>query len=124
MHAFQPLLKKPSMNPQASMIEALLERTEDYGKTSLELLKLKSLDKTADVTSNLISRSLFIVVLSLFALTLNIAISLWLGDLLGKNYYGFLVVASFYALIAIILFFLHPMIKSHLNNSLIKQILN
>jgi hypothetical protein len=112
------------MDPKASMIETLLERTEDYSKTSLELLKLKSLDKTADVTSSLISRSIFIVVLSLFALTLNIAISLWLGDLMGKNYYGFLVIASFYALIAIALLFLHPLIKSRLTNSLIKQILN
>ena len=112
------------MEAKANLIEPLLERAEQYSKTSFELLKLKSLDKTADVTSTLISRLLLIIVLSLFALTLNIGIALWLGDLLGKNYYGFLVVASFYGLIGIILFFTHPLIKARVNNSIITQMLN
>ena len=112
------------MEAKANLIEPLLERAEQYSKTSFELLKLKSLDKTADVTSTLISRLLLIIVLSLFALTLNIAIALWLGDILGKNYYGFLVVASFYGLVGIILFFIHPLIKARINNSIIAQMLN
>jgi ABC-type dipeptide/oligopeptide/nickel transport system permease component len=112
------------MEGKATLIEPLLERVQEYSKTSFELLKLKSLDKTADVASTLISRSLLTIVLSLFALTLNIALSLWLGDVLGKNYYGFLVVASFYGLAAIILFFIHPVIKAHVSNSIITQIRN
>ena len=109
------------MEAKGNLIEPLIERIEQYSKTSFELLKLKSLDKTADISSGLISRMLLVIVLSLFALTLNIAIALWLGDLLEKNYYGFLVVASFWALTAIVLFFLHPIIKEHLNNSIITQ---
>jgi len=112
------------MEATASLIEPLLERAKQYSKTSFELLKLKSLYKTADVMSSLMSRLLLAIVLSLFALTLNIAIALWLGDLLGKNYYGFLVVASFYGFIGIILFFVHPLIKARVNNSIIAQMLN
>lgn len=112
------------MEAKSNFIEPLLERAEQYSKTSFELLKLKSVDKTADVTSTLISRLLFVIVLSLFALTLNIAAALWLGDLMGKNYYGFLLVASFYGLISMIVFFVHPFIKTRLNNSLITQILS
>ncbi len=112
------------MEAKENLIEPLLERVEEYSKTSLELLKLKCLDKTADVTSTLISHLLSIMVFSLFALTLNIAIALWLGDLLGKNYYGFLIVASFYGLIGIILFFIHPLIKTRVNNSIITKMLN
>ena len=112
------------MEPKINLIEPLLERVEQYSKTSFELFKLKSLDKTADVTSSLISRLAFVLVFALFALTLTIAVALWLGDLLGKNYYGFLLVASFYCLVGIILLFTHPFIKGRINNSIIKQILN
>jgi hypothetical protein len=109
------------MEMKASLIEPLLERVQEYGKTSFELLKLKSLDKTADIIATLVSRSLLTIVLSLCLLTLNIAISLWLGDVLGKNYFGFLVVASFYGLTGLILFFVHPVIKARINNSIITQ---
>jgi len=112
------------METKANLIEPLIERVEQYGKTSFELLKLRSLDKTADIASTLISRLFLVVVISIFAITLNIAISLWLGELLGKNYYGFLVVASFYGLTGIILFFIHPLIKERANNSIITQLLN
>ena len=109
------------MEAKVNLIEPLIERVEQYSKTSFELLKLKSLDKTADISSTLISRLLLVIVLSLFALTLNIAIALWLGDLLEKNHYGFLIVASFYGLTGIVLFFIHPQIKERLNNSIITQ---
>ena len=111
------------MESKLSLIEPLLERAEQYSKTSFELLKLKSLDKTADVTSNLISRLLFAIVLSIFVVLINIGIAIWLGDILGKNYYGFLIVGSFYGLISMVLFFIHPMIKARLNNSIITQLL-
>lgn len=112
------------METKASMFEPLLEKAEQYGKTNLELLKLKSLDKTADVTSTLISRSIQAIILSLFALTLNIGLAFWIGELLGKNYYGFFVVAAFYALVAIILIIIHPFIKKRVQNSVIKQMFN
>jgi hypothetical protein len=124
MSASRLLLKKYQMEPTISLIEPLLERAEMYTKTSIELLKLKSIHKTADITSTLISRLLLTIVLSLFVLTLNIGVALWIGDLLEKAYFGFLVVAAFYALIGIVLFFIHPIIKSRLNNSIITQILN
>jgi hypothetical protein len=112
------------MEAKTNLLEPLFERAEEFSKTSLELIKLKSIDKTAAVTSTLISRLYLIVALSLFALTLNIAVALWLGDLLGKDYYGFLIVASFYGLIGIVLFSVHPLIKKRINNSIISQLLN
>ena len=104
------------------LIEPLLEKVETYAKTSFELLRLKALAKTADVTSTLFSRSLFILLVSFFAFTINIAVALWLGDVLGKNYYGFLIVAGFYALASIILLIVHPSIKTRVNNTIIRQL--
>ena len=109
---------------ETSLVEPLIERAEQFGKTTFELIKLKSLDKAADVTSSLISRLLLTVVLSAFTIILSIAIALWLGALLGKNYYGFFIVASFYGIAGIILFFIHPVIKTRANNAIIKQMLN
>src|SRR5665647_2098927 len=90
------------MEDQESLIESLIEKGEQYGKTTIELLKLKTLDKSADVASTLISWAIVIVFAVLFFLILNIGVALWIGELLGKSYYGFFVVAGFYALLAII----------------------
>ena len=112
------------METKKNILEPLLERVEEYGKTSFELLKLKSLDKTAAVTSTLISRSLLVIVVLFSVLSLNIAAALWLGEILGKSYYGFLAVAAFYCITGIILFFTHPAIKTRISDSIITQILN
>ena len=112
------------MDPQKNLIDPLLEKVESYGKTSFELMKLKALAKTADVSSTLFSRSLFILFVSFFAFTINIAVALWIGDLLGKTYYGFLIVSAFYALASIILLIVHPSIKTRINNTIIKQLFN
>jgi hypothetical protein len=112
------------METKSNYIEPLFNKTEAYTKASFELIKLKALDKTADVTSAIISRSLFVMVISFFAFALNIAVALWLGDMLGKAYYGFLIVAACYALAGIILLILHPFIKTRTNNAIIRQLFN
>jgi hypothetical protein len=112
------------MEAQTNSIDPLLERAEAYGKTSFELLRLKTLSKAADVTSSLFSRTIFILLFSFFAFTINIAIALWIGDLLGKAYYGFFIVAGFYAIVSIVLLLAHNSIKTRVNNSIIKQLFN
>lgn len=109
------------MEEKSNIIEPLLEKAEQYAKTSFELFKLKSLDKTADVTATLISRVFFLIALSIFTITINIAIALWLGELLGKTFYGFLIIGGFYGLLTIVLFFLHHSIKKRVNSSIIQQ---
>jgi len=112
------------MDTNKNLIEPLLESAEAYSKTSFELMKLKALEKTADVSATLFSRALFTLIASFFAITLNIAIALWLGDLLGKTYYGFLIVAACYAIVGIILLIIHPFIKDRANNTIIRQLFN
>jgi hypothetical protein len=112
------------MDTQKNLIDPLFEKAESYGKISFELLRLKALDKTADVSSTLLSRLLFILLAAVFAFTINIAVALWIGDLLGKAYYGFFIVAGFYALAAIIILIAHPSIKNRVNNNIIKQLFN
>jgi hypothetical protein len=55
---------------------------------------------------------------------MNVGIALWLGELLGKVFYGFFAVAAFYILIGIIIhFFLNKWIKRLIGDYFIKRIL-
>jgi len=112
------------MDEQSGSIESLIEKGEQYGKTTLELLKLKTLDKSADVASNLVSWLIVLIFAVLFFLILNIGVALWLGELMGKSYYGFFVVSGFYALMALIFgIFRKQIVKNPINNSIIEQVL-
>jgi len=112
------------MEDNGKLLESLLEKASEYGKTSLELAKLKALDKTTDVVSSLIPHSVVILLIASFMLFLNLGLALWLGDILGKAFYGFFVVAAFYVLAGIFIhFFMHNWIKRLVGNSFIRHIL-
>ncbi len=112
------------MNNPESLIELLFERAEAYGKTTYELSKLKLLKATITVIPSLVSRLVVILMLTLFTLVFNIGIALYLGELLGKIYYGFFIVAAFYLIAGIILhYFLHHWIKKPISDLIIKQAL-
>lgn len=112
------------MNYPDSLIESLFEKVEAYGKTTYELSKLKLLKTTIIVVPSLISRLVVILIITLFTLVFNLGIALLLGELLGKLYYGFFIVAAFYLIAGIILhFFLHHWIKKPISNLIIKQAL-
>lgn len=106
------------------LIESLLERVTDYGKTTYELVKLKALDKTTDAVSSFIPHSIVLILIAIFMLFANLGLALWLGEFIGKIFYGFLVVAAFYGIIGIIIhFFMHKWIKKLVSNYIIKQLL-
>ncbi|MGD0755659.1 MAG: phage holin family protein [Bacteroidales bacterium] len=112
------------MEDNTKLLESLLERASEFGKTSLELVKLQTLDKTTDVVSSLVPQSVVIVLIVTFMLFLNLGLALWLGDILGKPFWGFFVVAAFYILAGIIIhFFMHNWIKKLVGNYIIKRVL-
>lgn len=112
------------MDERESLIESLLEKGEQYGKTTLELIKLRTLDKSASVASDLVSWLIIVIFATLFFLILNIGIALWIGDLLGKPYYGFFIIAGFYAILALVFaIFRKQLVKKPVNNSIITQVL-
>ena len=92
------------MENNTSTIETLFERAEEYARTTVELVKLQAVDRAADVVSSLLSQIIVSIVIVLFAFLLNIGLSFWVGELLGKVYFGFLAVSGFYLIVAIILY--------------------
>ena len=112
------------MENKVKLIEELLERTTEYGKTSYELIKLKALDKTSDIVSSFVPRSIVFVLIASLMLFLNLGLAIWLGEILGKIYFGFFVVAAFYGIIGIIIyFFMHNWLKKVICNYIIKNVL-
>jgi len=112
------------MEDNTKLIESLLERTAEYGQASFELIKLKALDKTSDAVSSFIPHSVVAVIVALFMLFLNLGLAFWLGELLGRIFYGFFVVAAFYGITGIILhFFMHNWLKKKISDYIIKNVL-
>lgn len=110
------------METPENSIETLFERAEAYGKTTYELSKLKILDLSTQLATTLVSRLAVIKFISLFAFVLSIGIALLLGEVLGRAYYGFFIVAVFYLVAGVVFyFFLGKWIKKPLSEFIIKQ---
>lgn len=104
--------------------EPLLEKASSYAQTYFELNKLKTINKAATIFSSLASRVIAAIFLGLFIIIGSIGVAFWMGDILGKIYYGFFCVAGFYALVYLIVHFLmRKSIKRSIKNSVISQIL-
>jgi Putative Actinobacterial Holin-X, holin superfamily III len=104
-------------------LESLLESTSTYIDTRVELTKLKTLKKSSDVFSTLASQLIIGGVGFIFLMLLNIALGLWLGELLGKTYYAFFLLAFTYFIVGLILYISRDKwIKSPLANTIIKKL--
>jgi hypothetical protein len=105
-------------------IESLFGKAEDFTKTTLELLKLKAIDSSADFVSFLVVKLVLFSFICLFIIIANIGVALWIGDLLGKSYYGFFLLAACYALILSLLpSYLYQWVKVPISNFIIAQLL-
>ena len=112
------------MEDNVKLIEILLEKATDYGKTSLELAKLKALDKASEVVSSFIPYSVVFVLISSVILFFNLGLAFWLGEILGKVYYGFFVIAAFYAIVGLVIhLFMYKWFKNKVYDYIIKQVL-
>ena len=112
------------METVTDSIESLIEKTEVYSRTSLELARLKALETTTVVVTTIISRISVIVLILLSVLICNIGLALLFGDMLGKNYYGFFIVGAFYLVAAVFAhFFFSHWIRKPFSGLIITQAL-
>lgn len=112
------------MEKPAGPIESLIDSAEAYGKTTYELSKLKALEVASNVVASLISKLMVVFAIALFTFTLSIGFALLLGDMLGKSWHGFFIVAAFYLAAGIILnYSLHKWLKKLISDIIITQAL-
>jgi len=112
------------METPSNLFESLVEQAEAYGKTTYELSKLKTLETITAVVTSLVSRLIVFLVIALFVLVLSVGLALMFGELLGKTYYGFFIVAAFYLLAEIVMkFFLRKWLKKPISELIIVKAL-
>ena len=117
--------EKQEQEEQPTLIEALLKKAEDYGKTSIELLKLKAVDKTSDIIATFVSGFGAFILIFAVLLFLSIGACLWLGEILGNTYYGFFIVSGFYLVLAILYYIaMHTWVKTKIINTVISKCLD
>lgn len=83
------------MTDNATSLAKLLKRAKKYSKTTFELFELISIDKSADVVSQLVSRLAILTIVAMSVIIIIIGFALWIGMLLGDSFYGYFIIVVF-----------------------------
>lgn len=111
------------MKDKVIIVEMLVDKIEQYAKTSGELYKLKAIDKGTDVFTSIVSRMVIFSIIALFFFLITLGLCFYLAEILGKIYYGFFAVAGIYIVIGGILFiFRRSLLEIPLNDFIVQQI--
>ncbi len=106
-------------------VEELFYKLKDYGETSLDLLKLKAINKVSGFTSTLIVSIILIVLLFLILICISAGFALLIGVWLGNAYWGFFIMAVLYIIIGLVLFASRKKIlKEPISNKFIKELID
>lgn len=84
-------------------LEMLDDRFKAYLSTSIQLLKLEAVERSAVLASGLFSRLLILLAALITLIFLSIGASLYLAQCLGRYDLGFGIVGAFYLLLTLIL---------------------
>ena len=108
----------------AQSIQILIDKSKDYLDTELELTKLKTIDKSADVLSSVVVMVSMILVAFFFIFFISVAFAMLVGRNLGAYHYGFFMMGGFYAIILLVIYVQRgKWIKKPITNGLINKML-
>jgi hypothetical protein len=111
------------MDKQETEAEVLFAMIEDYTFTSVELFKLRAVEKATIIAVSAVSKSSVVIAALLFIIFSTVGAALLLGELLGSSYSGFFVVGGLYVIMAILFHFrLKIWLRKPLGNQIIKNI--
>jgi hypothetical protein len=106
-----------------SKTEELITHIKEYIHTNTELIKLKLIDKAASGLSAVV---VCVVVSVLFAWVLilaSIGTALWINQCMDNRFSGFFIVAGFYLVVALIIYFGRDgIVKKGVANSIINHL--
>lgn len=86
-------------------VEGLMEDIKSYMNTNLELLKLEITERCSAIVAGLIGNMLVGVVGAMFVLFISLVGGFYFSSLLGSYVLGFAIMAGFYLLLVLVLFF-------------------
>ncbi len=104
-------------------VKNLLNSALDYGKTSLELIKVSAVERGSKIVSKFIVGIMLVLLFFFSIVFLNVALALWIGSLFSSITLGFLIVGGFYLLLFILLMLLaKKTIGPIIRNAIIKEL--
>jgi len=104
-------------------LELLLSDAGDFLETKASLWKLKTVDTLVESVSTLASGVGIICMTGVFILIMSIGLALFIGDWLGKSYYGFFIIGGCYGIVCLLFYlFRDRWMKEPLSNILIRKI--
>jgi O-antigen/teichoic acid export membrane protein len=105
-------------------IETLIKKSGEYLDTKIELTKLKAINTSSDVLSNMVYLIVKILIIFLFVGFVSVALAILIGKTIGDYYYGFLIVGGFYLIVLLIIYVQRKKwIKEPVANGLINKML-
>jgi uncharacterized protein YqhQ len=112
------------MSESAISINSLIEKSQDYLETKIEIAKLKTVEKSSDVLSSIMVLISVIFLGLLCFMFISIALALFLGTLIGSMHTGFFIMGGFYGILLLILYlFRDKWIKTPVTNLVINKML-
>jgi hypothetical protein len=113
------------MENDPTAVEELFYKLKDYGETTVDLLKLKAINKVSGFTSTLIVSVILIVLLFLILICISAGFALLIGVWLGSAYWGFFIMGILYIIIGLVLYASRKKIlKEPIANKLIKELID
>ena len=113
-----------SYDTNSSTVKDLAEQARDYIDTSVQLAKLKAVNKVSSVASSLVSIIVMPLLILVAIILLSVGFSFWLGKILGAYHYGFFITGAFFIVLIILIYkFRDKWLKMPVANSLIENIL-
>lgn len=91
------------MESKSKMFEPLLQALEELLKTNLSLAKFKLIKQVSTIGANLVYYFVLLSLIAIVCLFLATACSFFLGQVLGSNTLGFLMVAGFFMFLLLLL---------------------
>lgn len=89
--------------PSSDKLEAISVHLSTYVKTNMELLKLEVLERGSSLGAKIIANLLILFAVFLLLLFASLGAGFYLSSKLGDTYSGFLILAAFYLLVAILM---------------------
>jgi len=111
------------MEKTFARLEELADTVKEYVNTRIEAVKLSAAEKTSAVMANVLAGVVVALVFVFFVIFASVALSLGVGEWIGKTWAGFLIVAGLYLLIGIVVWMARgKLIRLPLMNAMIQQL--
>ena len=110
--------------PTFTLIESLFGKSKEYVENRIDFYKMKVVDKSASIISSIVAGVALFLVFFIFFVLFNIGLGLLIGDLVGRSWAGFLILAAVYAIAGLVIFSgREKFVKTPIINKMIQKFL-